>query len=199
MIQEMDQKRKPRIVAVVGSIASGKDALIEYLVERYRVMAVEIGSFARQLAREADEDEPHLQYDVSAKNLADHEPEHIMQRLVVELTEKEERPSDALVITGVRTPAEAATLKDHFGPDLLLTWVRVGNKKVRYERVKARDFPTDPDDFEEFVEQDEQMKAENAMEETAFMADVTLWNDGSLETFHQQIENYVVPHLFPEE
>jgi dephospho-CoA kinase len=198
MEQETKQNKQPRVVAIIGTMAAGKDVLTDYLVQQYQVMAVEIGAFARQLAKEADENGPHLRYDVSVKSLAEQEPEYIIRQLVAEMLETGERPTNTLVITGIRTPAEAAVLKEHFGSDLLLACVRVGDQNVRYERVQARDFATDPDDFHAFAEQDEQMKAENAMAETSALADVTLWNDGSLETYQQQIETYIVPHLFPE-
>ena len=194
----MDQNKKTRVVAVIGPIAAGKDALADYLVQQYQAMAVEVGAFARQLTRDAAENEPYLQYDVSAKYLAGREPGYIIRRLVAEMTETGEPQTDALVITGVRTPAEAAALKDHFGPDLLLTYVKGGGPKQRYERVEKRDFATDPDDFAAFVQHDEQMKSENALEETIKLADVTLWNDRTLKAFYQQIETHIVPHLFPE-
>ena len=66
----MDQNKKTRVVAVIGPIAAGKDALADYLVQQYQAMAVEVGAFARQLTRDAAENEPYLQYDVSAKSLA---------------------------------------------------------------------------------------------------------------------------------
>lgn len=195
--QEVGQSKKPRVVAVIGPIAAGKDALVDYLVQQYQVMAVEVGTFARQLAREADEGERHLQYDVSAKHLAEHGPEYIMQRLAAEMIESNEPQTDTLVITGVRTPAEAAVLKSHFVADLLLVYVKGGGQKRRYERVENRDFATDPDDFAEFAQRDEQMKSEHALEKTIALADVTLRNDDSLESYHRQIEARIVPHLFP--
>ena len=43
----MDQNKKTRVVAVIGPIAAGKDALADYLVQQYQAMAVEVGAFAR--------------------------------------------------------------------------------------------------------------------------------------------------------
>ena len=199
MKREVNPNKKPRIVAVIGAMGAGKDALVDYLGQRqHQVMTIEVGTFARQLSREADENEPHLQYDVSAKHLAEHEPEYIIQRLVAEIIETGQPPTNSLVITGICTPAEAATLKAHFGPDLLLVYIKGGGKKRRYERVQKRDFATEPDEFQDFVQQDERMKSEHALEETIALADVTLWNDGPLEAFHRQIETHIVRHLFPE-
>jgi dephospho-CoA kinase len=187
---------KPRVVAVVGAKGAGKDELADYLVQEYGVLAVEVGEFARKLARDANKDEP-LCYDVSAKNLAEYGPEHVMQQLVAEILESEQRAPQALIIMGVRTPAEAAVLKDNFGSDLLLVYIKVGDQATRYERVQKRDFATDSGDFEKFVQEDEQLKSDYSMATTAALADIILWNQGSLPAYHQQIKTHIVSHLFP--
>lgn len=120
-----------------------------------------------------------------------------MTRLVTEIVESGERWSNVLLVTGVRTPAEAKALKTHFGPDLLLVHVKVGDLQTRYQRVKARDYSRDPDDFHSFVGQDEALKESFSLTKTADLADTTLRNDGSLQNFRRQIEDQLVPHLFP--
>lgn len=192
---------RPRVTAVVGAKAAGKDELAHYLVQHHGALALEVGAFARKLAEEAEANEPHLQYDAAAKNLADFGAEYVIVRLVAEITE---RPADraqqpkALVIMGVRTPAEAAVLKAYFGFDLLLVYVKGGSEETRYDRVQRRSLPTDPRDLQDFKQHDAQLKAEYRLTETAELADITLWNNGSLAAYHQQIETYIVPHLFPQ-
>jgi dephospho-CoA kinase len=188
-------KSRPRMTAVIGTKAAGKDELAKYLAEKYPVVSIAIGAFARRLAEEADSDEPHMRYDLSAKNLADYGAEHVMSRLIAEIMESDE--TEALVVTGVRTPAEAASLKLYFEDELLLVHVKVGDQETRYERVVKRSFSSDPDEYQDFVRQDEQMKADYKLAETAVMADLTLWNNGSLDAFYEQIETHIVPHLFP--
>jgi dephospho-CoA kinase len=189
----------PRVAVVVGPKAAGKDKLASYLVRQHGVRAVEVGAFARKLAEEARENHPHLQYDTSAKDLARHRSEYIMCWLVAATAANEKRWARALVVTGVRTPAEAAALKAHFGAALMLAFVRVGDQKTRFDRTRRRAYATDPNDFQTFVEQDEQLKSDHALAETARLADITLWNSDSLEAYYQQIETHIVPHLFPEE
>ena len=192
---ELKAKQHPsKIVAVVGALAAGKDALADYLLQQHSVVVVEVGAFARQLAEEADKADPQL-YDVSAKKMAEHGSEYVISRLVEEISQNEEWQTAPLVITGVRTPAEAIALKEQFGSDLLLTYVRVGDQAARYDRVQQRDLTSDPDDFQEFVEQDESLKAEFSLDNTAELADVVLWNSGSLDEFHSQIETKIVPHI----
>lgn len=183
-----------KIVAVVGALAAGKDALADYLQQRYAVVAVEVGEFARQLAEEADKDDAKP-YDATAQKLAEHGPEYVIARLVEEMSQNDEWQSKPLIITGVRTPAEAKALKEQFGSNLLLSYIRVGDQAARFDRVQQRDLTTDPDDFEEFVQQDESLKADFALENTVELADVILWNNGSLDEFHRQIEAEIVPHI----
>lgn len=185
---------KPKIAATIGAKAAGKDELADYLIEQYGAVAVEVGAFARELAKGED---THLRYDASSRDLADYEPEYVMYRLVSGLMDNNEPPANALVITGVRTPAEAAALKKQFGSDLLLVFVKVGDPQTRYERTQKRNFTTDPHDFQTFKQQDDQLKDAYDLEETAVHADTILWNNDSLESFHQQIEARIVPHLFP--
>ena len=187
----------PRIVAVIGPKAAGKDELARYLREQYGVPAIEVGRFARELAGESNEGQTHPQYDTVAQKLSEYGTEYIITRLVAEIVESGERWTNALVVTGVRTPAEASALRAHFGPDLLLAYVRVGDLETRYQRAKERGFSADPDDFQTFAGQDNSLKEEYSLAQTADLADAMLWNDGSLENFYRQIENHLVPHLIP--
>lgn len=197
MTEKIQIPMKPRVTAVVGAKAAGKDELAQYLVKQYGVLAIEVGAFARKLEKEIDEEEPHIQYDPSAKKLAPFGAEYVMSRLIAEITENESLQTDALVITGVRTPAEATALKARFGSKLQLVYVKVGDQKIRYERAKERDFATDPNGFQEFVQKDERLKSDHALAKTAALADITLLNNDTLDSYYQQIESHIVPHLFP--
>jgi len=183
-----------KIVVVIGALAAGKDVFAHYLQQRHSVVVVEVGAFARRLAKEANKTGPQL-YDASAKKMAKHGPEHVISRLVAEIRQNDEWQAVPLVITGVRTPAEAITLKEQFGSDLILAYIRVGDQSARYDRVQQRDHLTYPDDFQEFVQQDESLKADFALDNTAELADVVLWNNGSLDEFYRQIEAEIVPHI----
>lgn len=191
---QIQAKQYPKIVAVVGALAAGKDALADYLQRRYAVVAVEVGEFARQMAEEADKEDAKP-YDATAQQMAEHGPEHVITRLVEEISQNEEWQSKPLIITGVRTPAEAKALKEQFGSNLLLSYIRGGDQAARFDRVQQRHLTSDPGDFQEFVEQDESLKVDFSLENTAELADVVLWNNGSLDEFYRQIEAEIVPHI----
>lgn len=192
---EPNVKTNPsRLVAVVGLLGAGIEDLAHYLADRHDAVVVEVGGFARQLVEEMERAEP-TSYDSSAEQLAQHGPEHVISRLVEEIRHNEEWQDAPLVITGVQTPAETAVLQEQFGHDLLVVYVRVGSQAARFNRVQQRGRPTDPEDFQEFVEQDQSLKEESVLPQTQAKADVILWNCDSLAAFHEQIEAHLVPHL----
>jgi dephospho-CoA kinase len=198
-VENKQPVEETRVVAVIGSIAAGKNELASYLGNQHAVTAVEVGQFARRLAETAEErdEEPLLRYETAAQTLAVYGSEHILRWLVAEIVGNDLQPQNPLVITGVRTPAEATVLKEQFGSDMLLVFVKVGDQKTRYERSRERGYVSDPDDFEDFLKQDNELKSTYALAATEDMADVILHNNGSRETFHRQIEAQVVPHLVP--
>lgn len=183
-----------RMIAVVGALAAGKAVVSQYLTERYDVVVVEVGDFARQLVDEADKARPTT-YDSSARKLAEHGPEYVIYRLVDDIRQNAAWQGIPLVIAGIRTPAETAVLQEQFGDDLLVVYVKVGSQTTRFDRMRQRGRPTDPEDFQQFVAQDESLKDEFALQHTQEKADVILWNGGSLDAFLGQIETDVVPHL----
>lgn len=195
---DIKSESTPRVAAIIGPKAAGKDELVRYLREQHGVPAIEVGRFARELAGQSKEDQAPLQYDTVAQKLTEYGTEYIITQLVSQIAQRGDRWTNVLVVTGVRTPAEATALKAHFGSDLLLAYVKVGDVNTRYQRAKARDFATDPDDLSAFLGQDEALKEDFSLAQTADLADTILWNDGSLDNFHRQIEDRLLPHLFPE-
>lgn len=192
---EPNVKTNPsRLVAVVGALGAGIEDLARYLAEQHEAVIVEVGGFARQLVEEMERAEP-APYDSSAEQLAQHGPEHVISRLVEEIRHNDEWQGAPLVITGVQSPAETAVLQEQFGDDLLVVYIRVGSQSARFNRIQQRGRPTDPTDFQEFVEQDQSLKEESALPQTQAKADVILWNSDSLAAFHEQIETHLVPHL----
>lgn len=190
---------KPRVVALVGPRAAGKTSCARYLAEQHGVQTIEIGAFARKLAEEAGSDQPHLRHDVADKQLGEYGPGYVMLQLVADLVENNRQRTSALVITGIRTPAEAALLKAGLGPLLQLVYVKVDDAEARFARMRLRDFATDFDTLPDFIAEDERLKRDFALAQTARLADVILWNNASLSDFYRQIETHIVPHILPAE
>ena len=188
------KQQPPKIIVIVGALAAGKDVLAHYLRQRHAAVVVEVGAFARQLAEEADKGELKL-YNASATKMAKHGPEYVLTCLAEAIRQNEAWQTAPLVIMGVRTPAEAVALKEQFGSNLLLTSIKVGDPAARYDRIRQRDRTSDPVDFQEFIQKDETLKAEFLLDNTAELADVVLWNKGSLPEFYDQIEARIVPYI----
>lgn len=181
------------ITAVIGTTAAGKDELAGYLARQYGAAVIDLGPYARELARQAEDDQAHIYYDVSARNLAGYGPEFVLQQLAQEIKEDACGP---VVITGVRTLAEIAVLKANFGSELLLVCVKVGDSHTRFERVRERNLPSDPDTYREFIRLEAREESVYLLSEAAGLADLTLRNNESLESYYRQIEASIVPRVF---
>ncbi|MEZ4592565.1 MAG: hypothetical protein R3D55_15685 [Chloroflexota bacterium] len=153
----------------------GKHVLPHYLRQQEpRIATIEVGAFARQLAKEAAKEAPK-KYNTSAQDLAKYGAEYVIAELVQAISQSEEWRTNFLIITGIRTPAEVATLKALFGAKLLVAHVEIGQQS---EADRLRDAPQDDTCYK-----------------TAEWADVILWNTGSLEQFYRQIDAKIVPHI----
>ena len=187
--------QRPRVVAVLGLAGAGKNELAGYLTRRYNALDVEVGAFARALAAHATADEPYMRYDLSAKKLADLGPAQLLSRLVLDIWQRQETAAQTVIITGVRTPAEAFLLRERLGEHLLLVFVDVTDDETRYERIRQRNFASDPEEFRVFQQHDQRLRAEFALLKAQELADLILWNDSSLANFFRQIEQELVPEL----
>lgn len=165
------------IVAVVGALNLGNQVLPYYLRQQHpKIVTIEIGPFARQLAEDAEKDTPK-KYDLSARKLAEHGADHVISQLIQAISQSDACQDAPLIITGIQTPAEAATLKDYFGPRLMLAYVEIPQSPTVEQPPDAIQSP------------------EDVRLNIAEWADVILWNDGALEHFYRQIDAKIVPHI----
>lgn len=170
------------IVVVVGALNLGNQVLPGYLRQQHPgIVTIEIGAFARQLAEDAEKDAPK-KYDLSARKLAQYGASHVISQLIQAISQSDSWQNAPLIITGIQTPAEAATLKDFFGPILMLAYVEIS------QSPKPNAHTTKQVPAERPLPDDAQLRI-------ADWADVILWNDGALEHFYRQIDAKIVPHL----
>jgi len=87
------------------------------------------------------------------------------------------------------------SLKGAFCEDLILVHVAVSDPKVRFSRVKKRGEPRDPDRYEDFLDQDRKEEERFHLTRSIEQADVTVFNDGTLEQFHREIERKLAGRL----
>lgn len=186
------------VIGAVGLNGSGKDALIEYLRERHGIPMLSMGDLVRDIAAQRDVEPTRGNlHELSQEAIEQHGRDYFAKKLIAQI----EQISDEVVgVTGIRTPADVKTLREHFGDDFVLVHVRVGNPRTRFARVRERDEARDPESYDRFLRQDREEAEMYWIEETIEQADITIDNDGSLEDFHRAIKEQVVkPVLSGEE
>lgn len=178
------------VVGAVGLNGAGKDTLIDYLCRRCCVHKLSVGDIVREIAEQEDIERTRENlHKVSRSYMAEYGWGCFMQRLI-EVIDKE--GWEAVGIAGVRTPCDVEVLRGRFGQDLVLVHVRVGDPLVRYARLRERDEPRDPDDWEEFVAQERKEEQDFHISQTIQQANLVIENDGSLYDFHERIEDSLI-------
>ena len=184
---------KVKVVAAVGRNGSGKDALIDYLHERCGLEVFVVGDLVREQARrEGLRPTRENLHAVSGREMEKH-GEGCFTRRLAERLKSADRPAG---VSGLRTPADVEVLREEFGAELLVVHVEVSDPALRFERLRRRNEPRDPDTYEEFWEQERSEEEMFQVSETLRKADETVRNDGSLEDFHRNIEEALRPCSF---
>ena len=112
-----------------------------------------------------------------------------MRELIDEI---DAHPWSAVVISGLRTPDDAAALRNRSDWQVLLVHITVGDQRKRYRRVRNRDTPRDPDNYQDFLRQERQEEELFSLTDAFREADLLLRNDSSLKVFYQRIEDVIV-------
>ncbi len=93
--------------------------------------------------------------------------------------------ADRVCIDGLRSPAELATFRHAFGRELKVFAV-VSAPETRWERVQRRRREDDATTWEEFLRRDGRERGWG-LEDVIAAADVTIINEGTLETFYAAV------------
>jgi dephospho-CoA kinase len=189
--------RDMKVIAAVGRNVSGKDELLRYLQERCEMPILSAGDVAREIAHQ-EEIEPTREnlHEISQRMIRKHGEGFFMHRLIEKIGRAD---WDLVGISGVRTPADVQSLKDHFGEHLLLIHVKVGDPHIRFERSKARGADRDPQTYHDFLQQDQSEEELFHLNDTIRMSDLMILNHTSLEDFHARIEKEIINGILSNE
>lgn len=178
------------VIGVVGKNGSGKDELVEYLAQRCDAETFSVGDIVRQIAEERGVPRTRENLHEISQELMDRKGKHYFIQQIIEQVKSSQ--AEVVGITGIRTPDDEELLRQQFKDDFTLVYVQVGDAKLRFQRIKARDDPRDPQTFEAFVQQDREEEQLFSISETVSRADVTIPNDRSLEDFHQAVDSRLI-------
>lgn len=173
------------IIGVTGTFASGKDAVGEYLKDKKGFELFTISDIIREeiIKRKIEPNRDNLRQ-IGNKLRAEHGGQYFIKTILARAK------TNKVVIAGVRQKEEALFFKEH--PNAWLVGVDAPTK-LRFQRLKKRGRPGDPQTFSEFLKKEKQeMKGEGKnvqnIEFCIKQADFTIINDGSFAKLYRNTE-----------
>ena len=175
-----------RVAGIVGREGSGKDEVLRYLHGRCSITNLSAGDVAREIAQQKGVSPTRENlHEIATKYMEEQGQGFFAERLIDTI---EENDWQTIGISGVRTPYDVEVFRRHFGDDFRLVHVRVGNSKLRFQRLRRRNEVRDPDTYEVFLEQERQEEERFRISRAIQLADFTIDNDGSREQLQRDIE-----------
>ncbi len=181
------------VIGVVGRTGAGKDEVAEYLHRRCDGRHVTVGDIVREMADKRGVEKSRENLHAITEQVYEREGEDYFIEEIIERIEA--AYARLATVAGIRSPRDVSVLREHFGDRFDLVAVRVDDPHLRFERVRSRDDPRDPETFKAFRQQDQEEEKLFNISTTIKQADLTLRNDSSLEDLHQLIENEIIADL----
>ena len=183
-----------KVIGITGTLCSGKGVVKDLLSRKLNCYTVSLSSIIRaELERK--------QKDFNRKILQDQGNElrrkygaDILARLAIDYMQ---RDKEAIIIDGIRNPAEVKYLRKEFGKNFVLIAVDAP-KKIRFERMVRRARRDDPKTWEEFLELDERDQGKGEPEygqqvrKCIEQADFLIMNDGSFEDLEKKVNEIIL-------
>jgi dephospho-CoA kinase len=178
-----------KIIGVVGLNGSGKDEVVNYLNKKYNVPLISVGDIVRGLAAQEGIEPTRDNLNAITKTCFKRFGQGYFVKQVAEKILREKWT--AAGISGIRSPEDAAILKEIFKQDFVLINVYISDSRVRYDRIFKRGTKRDQSTYEDFLRQDKISQDLFHIQDTTKLADYSVPNDGSLEDLHKSIDNLV--------
>ena len=176
-----------KIFGAIGRIGSGKDAVVDYLRNKYDLPSVSVGDVVRDMAKEKGLSFTRENLEqIASEAIRKHGKEFFMKRVMERIREK---GWDRAGVTGIRTPDNVRYLKHEIGENFILFHVYIEDPHIRYRRLTRRGREGDPQTYEDFLEQDRKEEEKFHIKQAASMADYSMDNSGTMEDLHRQINN----------
>ncbi len=179
------------IIGLTGRNGAGKGTVADWLVAhglRYTSLSDELRADLRRRGLEPTRDN----LIAGGRRLREEGGAGVLATLVLQTIDREGGPA---IVDSVRNPAEVEVLRER--PDFRLLEVRA-ERRVRYERIRARARSGDAESFEEFVRHEEaelhsRDVAAQRLVATAALADLHIDTDGDMQALEAALRA-----MFPE-
>jgi len=175
------------IIGLTGTYCSGKDTVAEYIVSNYGFGHFSLSDEIRFLMKEAKIEPTRENLIVFGTNLRKNEGNDVLAKSVI----KKFEPGKNYCITSIRHSKEVEKFKtiENF---VLINVDAPGI--IRFERMRKRKRPGDPETFEKFAElEKKESQSSGSGQQVALcasMADITFINDASgIAELHSKIDS----------
>jgi dephospho-CoA kinase len=177
------------VLGLIGTIGAGKDVVSKYLQQKYNFFEIGMGDLVREelAGRDIAENRENLQ--AISKELTDKFGQAYWAKKVVQRIKNSK--CDYVVINGIRRSVDVLTPKKEFGSQFKLLLVDA-DPQIRFERIKARNRPGDPQTLEAFKKQEAgEYALYGDFDKAVKLADFKLDNSGTLEQTYSQIDKFI--------
>jgi len=175
-----------QIIGTVGLPGSGKSEAADVARDR-GVPVVTMGDVIRQECRDRGLDPAVHHGDIAQRLREEHGPGAIAERSLPMIHEAlAETDTGTVLVDGIRSGTEVDIFADEFGEAFLLVCIEAPFEQ-RATRLDLRGRDAGAEGGGESLAQRDERELGFGMDEAIERADVTIANDGSLETFHDRV------------
>jgi len=184
----MNSKNKKIIIGLVGEIASGKGAVVDYLVKKYGAGSYRYSKILRDILDRVYQDQARKNMNDLSDWLRKKFGEDILSKTLARDIEQDK--NKLIVFDGIRRLPELNIFKKI--PGFILIRV-VGNPKIRYRRfIKRNENPgDDKKTYQQFLK-DLKDVSDYEIPKVMQRADYEINNDGDLKNLHKQIDRIIL-------
>ncbi|MGB9708068.1 MAG: AAA family ATPase [Candidatus Pacearchaeota archaeon] len=177
---------RPFVIGVIGTIASGKDSVSNYLVKRYGFKKIVMSNFLRAEARKRKikptrDNLRKLQHELRARYGED----YLVNKAIELIKTKDHMSMKNVVIDGLRTTIDIGLVKKELGAKIIMVDAK---PFVRFMRAKKRGRKGDSTTYEQFLHQEAIESATFNFHKSFKMADFKIDNSGSLKDMERNVD-----------